>query len=627
MTALIKEAYIDPIRSVIVVDDEYPTLEKLLPSGEKGDGYPEEVKELLGGAITLCRNPENNWMLDVHDGDFNEASGASNLHHSDLLILDYHLEKGNEDGKGEKALQVLSSLAEKDHFNLVVVHTKGYSEFNGSDSHRAVFKDVVLELQQHEPFSDVPEKMASKIESAINQWMDEIDDGLLLDDLINSITDIDYLKLRKVFRRPMEVDSDRPELLSLFAKFQNKPSIEGPLESLDFRCLVWYVLVEKGKLLKGQFGQTSYDGFDWDESDGQFNWVKTENLFVTVVSKDIDTQELPDKLTEALINWDPHPNRLLLAKLRHQLDEKGFSVANSLMNRQHVQAGWLKELLSCEDALLEQQAWACIQNHMEEVSYSLKFELCGYLCKLVEPLKSKIEAHKTKLRLLPDNSLENKDSEQQKEVKKRIKEAALNHVLPKYAPIKVLNDHWLMFKEVNAFHNSIAIEGKHLVTGHVLKSELDELFLVVTPACDLVPGRGGHNRLEVCLQRLYPLGEALQREGEKKLKADEVFKRSKDIVNSKKLMFLNVDGDVVVLSSLFKVYGNSTPTITTIVVEDDGVWGDGNMVSAYASDLSTKPPSYSECSYTVVAQLRYEYALHHSKVSGEHQSRIGLDYF
>ncbi len=89
-SSFVKEAFISPVRSVMVIDDEYPTMDKLLSS--QLEHYNPVDIERLRNVINVCRNPMNNWMLDVHDGDFTDKGIADHLHHSDLLILDYHLE-------------------------------------------------------------------------------------------------------------------------------------------------------------------------------------------------------------------------------------------------------------------------------------------------------------------------------------------------------------------------------------------------------------------------------------------------------------------------------------------------------------------------------------------------------
>ncbi|WP_242503974.1 response regulator receiver domain [Aliivibrio salmonicida] len=218
MTDLIKEAYIDPIRSVMVVDDEYPTLSKLILGQDTSEPHD---KNRLHDVVQVCRLPENNWMLDVHDGQFTGTGDVDNLHHSDLLILDYHLEGTGDDGKGLKSLSVLSTLAKKEHFNLVIVHTKGYADIGGDEGYRAVFKDIVFHLQQEKTFLELPEKLLTQVINAIDFW-DEEQSGIL-ESLIDSVADLDYLKLLALNCSPMKIETEKNELLGLKVIYDSRP--------------------------------------------------------------------------------------------------------------------------------------------------------------------------------------------------------------------------------------------------------------------------------------------------------------------------------------------------------------------------------------------------------------------
>ena len=594
MTALIKEAYIDPIRSVMVVDDEYPTLVKLIKNEDTSE---KQDKDRLLEVIGMCKDASNNWMLDVHDGQFNGTGDVDNLHHSDLLILDYHLEGNGDDGRGDRALDVLSSLAKKEHFNLVVVHTKGYTSGGSDEGYRAVFKDIVFHLQKPQLFCEVPNALLvqNKIEEAIDAW--EEDKEGILDDLIDSVTDMDYLSLHSLNQRPAQISAMCKELQELKGLFDNRPRGEDDdLDSLEFKFLQWYILWKKGEKLREDFGSVDFGDLRWSEND-DYMWVKVGNLFVCVVGKSTPTPELPNKLLEALENWGPHPHRLLLAKLRHKLDEHGFALASSVLSKQHTQAGWLRDLLAAEEQDLQQQAWFTAQKHLEEMSWHYKGDLSQYLTKVVQSLISG--------------------------------GVALADIEKRYSTEDVLANEYEIFKSSNAFNNSLPVEGKHLTTGHILKnSTTGDYFLVVTPACDLVPGRNeGQSSIEAVVQRLYPVASALRRDTDGgSLSAEILFERCKDFVNTKQLIFVWVGDQVEVLASVSQLYKNANPNLLSLAFENEGLWNAGFELRSYNLNLRLSPPQVRTCNYTVVGQLRYEYALHHSKTSGEHVSRIGLDY-
>ncbi|MCP5634580.1 hypothetical protein NL380_26920, partial [Klebsiella pneumoniae] len=70
---LIKEAFIDPIRNVTVIDDEYPTLPSLIDLHYCSDQKPCDVTykpvnvERLKKIITMCHSTHK-WSIDVFNG-------------------------------------------------------------------------------------------------------------------------------------------------------------------------------------------------------------------------------------------------------------------------------------------------------------------------------------------------------------------------------------------------------------------------------------------------------------------------------------------------------------------------------------------------------------------------------
>ncbi|WP_242503975.1 hypothetical protein [Aliivibrio salmonicida] len=277
------------------------------------------------------------------------------------------------------------------------------------------------------------------------------------------------------------------------------------------------------------------------------------------------------------------------------MDEHGFSFASDMLDKKHVQAGWLRELLKCQPHELEGKSWLTAQNHLEEFSSRYKGDLSRFLADTV--------------RSLTDSGRDLKEIEQQ------------------YSKSDVLENEYDIFKSVNAFNNAIFFDGWHLTTGHILSDISKNLYLVVTPACDLVPGRSKHKKIDIVVQRLYPISSALKKDSDTtKLKEEDLFNRCKELVNSKQLVFLSIDGVVDVYASTSKPFNNANPSLMSLAIANDGILNAENKVLAYNLNLSLTPPQVRSCEYEIVGQLRYEYALHHSKTSGEHVSRIGLDY-
>jgi hypothetical protein len=148
-SAFVEEAFIKPIRSVLIVDDDYPTFDEMLetqierdkgtepPRRKEWYNDPARIKRVIGS----FRTPQRPLLVDVHDGTNVSAEGevriASHLHQSDLLVLDYQLDR-TRPGDGSTAISIVRGLMRNDHFNLVVIHT--------SEDLEGVFRETLLSL-------------------------------------------------------------------------------------------------------------------------------------------------------------------------------------------------------------------------------------------------------------------------------------------------------------------------------------------------------------------------------------------------------------------------------------------------------------------------------------------------
>ena len=72
---LIEEVFIKPIRTVMVVDDEFPTLEALLEEGGEDQAADQQKQrwnridlKRARNIIEFCRAPHRRWMVELHDG-------------------------------------------------------------------------------------------------------------------------------------------------------------------------------------------------------------------------------------------------------------------------------------------------------------------------------------------------------------------------------------------------------------------------------------------------------------------------------------------------------------------------------------------------------------------------------
>lgn len=146
--SLVREAFITPLRSVLIVDDQYPTWEEIFNSKNNSQNHSEQkatnpalkkwrepnVADEVLRLIREFRCQKPGFIIDIHDGISANATTnalgsetpnelADHLHQSDLLVLDYNLEGSSSGTGGDIARKILSSVLNNQHFNLVVVHT------------------------------------------------------------------------------------------------------------------------------------------------------------------------------------------------------------------------------------------------------------------------------------------------------------------------------------------------------------------------------------------------------------------------------------------------------------------------------------------------------------------------
>ena len=429
----LKSAYIDPIRTVTVIDDEYPTIDDLISPTK--DSFSQDNISRLKDIIDISRSEEYNWLLDVYNGKekkIQEGTVSNRLYHSDLLILDYHLD-GEDSGYCKKSIDIIKNLSENRHFNIVAVHTKGYDGQKGSVNE--VLIDIITSLQERPAISILNDKIKSRIDDALDEW--EIEDPSIREDLINSVSTLDLLFLINKFGSNLSSGCFDYEVLDVFHNiFDQKPDNINISKILIFK----WISSEKLHRYADQFNNKTSKFFDWGTNENH-NWIKTEDLFITVLGKkDTPISDIPNQLLEALSNSKPHPHKLILSKLRSEIESNGSYAASNIINKKFLQAAWLKELLQKEDEYaIKTAAWQAVTKLWEELAYEIKQSLDDFTINLVRDLK-KINS-------------------------------PLNYFIEK----STLDAELEQIKHANCFSCSKKITAHHLVTGHVLELKLPNL--------------------------------------------------------------------------------------------------------------------------------------------------------
>lgn len=594
-TGFIREAYIDPIRTVVVVDDEFPSLDGLIrrekntaqadPDNDQ-ENVPnqwdskdiERVREILA----VCRKPDRHWLVDIHDAHAvtieNEKTFAPHLHQSDLMILDYHLE-GN-DGNGTKAIELLRLLMENDHFNLVIVYTQGYSQAGGDISR--VIREITLGLMPTDPMLNLHEIPSNIVLKALQEWEDE--DPEIVTHLREEVDEGAYLVIREQSIPDFEQAKSLPEFQSVMALIEKKPAEIV----LDDKLLLRWLISERQKELAGQLYAGQGKNVSFHLAANGCNWIRTERLFITVVSKIFNPAQLPDKLVEALYDWRPHPHRLIMSKMRSELSEKGVLAEEKILGNDFLETGWLKGLLE-EDR--DDRVWktkSSIKNHWDSLGDSIQANVEKFASAIAEHLCGR----------------------------------ELKELVDTFRLLSPEDNHAEITQHVNAFNCSKSIEGYHLTTGHVLETKSGggkEYWLCLSPACDLVPGQKGDRGWKKRLGKNMPF------------KAVRLFPADANeaLNNATMNNHIFIDFNKSILAFSFTPNGGpiSNPVWEQMFSKNHGKFSYPDLkIPVGRVAVNEEELKVNESSFSIVAQLRYEYALNLLQRLGGALSRVGLDF-
>ncbi|ENQ6263867.1 hypothetical protein ACEPLI_003528 [Acinetobacter baumannii] len=582
---LIEEAFIEPIRSVMVIDDEYPTLTNLISilQNGKSQSYSPANLERLQKIIEMCHQ-EKEWVVDVFDGKNPHLEAVNHiperLRHSDLVILDYHLD-GDKSQDGSKARSILKKLDNNKHFNLVIVHT------NGLDGDiQNVFNENLYE------FMAVPEinvfETSSEIEEKIEQWLDvnntdghlrilsnplDVKDLLKLVDHNNKKNVLKYLASEHLFK-PFSADID-----------EIKDGIQVNVKEI-VKWLIKEKILEISKKFHGNHNCRTLK-WEWDSKEN-INYICTGSVFITVIKKEDHSpvEEIYKKLIDTLVKLDPSPMHLLIAKIRHHMDEIGLEQANLITQNKLAQAGWLYSLLlnSKNNELEHDKA---IDIHWEQLGRASKTDLREFSKKLCCSL----------------NITANPE-----EICKRFFQISKQ-------------DGFQALSNLNAFSCTIPPTSSHLTTGTILKLNDSSLWLCLSPACDLVPGQ----RANAWRERIgtdYTVIKAV------KLKPANI-KEANISSNTNEYLFVKHDDGIV--HAYYIALANSNPIWDVFYADNSGRLDENYQVKLTCIRKDDNPSvkvllTAKNYDAEVIAELRYEYALNFLQKLGNNQMRIGLGY-
>ncbi|CAO3356235.1 response regulator receiver domain [Azospirillum palustre] len=581
---LVKEAFIDPIRSVLIIDDQYPTWEQIF--GE--EGYDSGNKRWATKADILkvvrqFRQMSPALAVDIHDGKHNEEIG-SYLHQSDLLVLDFQLEE--REPYGIRATEIIADLLKNNHFNLVMVHT---AIGDLIDPFNMILMSLLTPM-------GIPEKKVAAGLKLFEEFEDSTNNDFenALEALKNALSATAYVALRAHLNdngKPFDFLENAPEI----AKFRVIAEKAGWDVDARLKVLYWGMAMHDQRV-------TTYEALPRDlrwsaPGNGKQPWIRTNGGFIAFADK--KNTELLDILQAAIEDWRPSPSRLMSSRIRAEISLQGAGAEDSALSDRHAYWQYYQEL---RGAPLDASPQAA-KNHRKTL---LEAHAARHTERLLDLIGMKAVAFGLKVLETDPTEADPKapgfaEYYAIKSTTKEEREKALAHY--------------------NAHISTKPVSGWHLHPGHIFKID-QEMWVCLSPSCDLVPMQKATAAVRDSSAAAVKPFVAVR------LTPKNEFSRAE--VNSNTLIFLK-EGGAIKTYSVYPLGGEfGSPVWRLFMASDYGKFeiNENRMADLNLSYLFGKGQSMhvEAAKARIVGQLRYEYALNLIQKLGVEFTRIGLDF-
>jgi CheY-like chemotaxis protein len=598
----IREVYLDPIRSVLIVDDDYPTLEELIGGEKKSlgatangeDARPRfkkrwhDMKPEVRAVISGFHKATPPMIVDVHDGQNvtpeGEEQTIEHLHQSDLLVLDFELDRARE-GDGTRAIEILRTVLANQQFNLVALHTR--------DDLNKVFFDVLFGL-----LSPAAVLLTDEEREACKNWIaateEKTGDFEIEADLGKTLQREHYAHYRL---KSEWTPSPQAPSLATFDDFCKRHNVTNEAQK-DMLFRKALDLVERG--VRAGMAETTPSNMAWSSAEPR--WIRCDEGFIAFTQKGVGA-DLTNEVQKALVAWAPPPSRLFWAKLRGELDRAGFTAEAKALANQRVLATWYRRLFAQKGAARDFLVAESVGRHAEMLIAEVLPEVKKFAHRLVDADEGDDPVALCKTYFGVD-----------------LGDRATNE---------------LASSEHNVFVCSKPYEGYHLATGHIFRAD-GHYWVCLTPMCDLVPDRREYSSVGGAMPFIAV-----------RLKVADVQRPAEQILSGRVAM-IKV-GAAIKSIMMGQASESSSPEWFTLYAGNQGRFDDGKFqlyrlapggnlngtaenaprgdeVKAADPVKEDLPVKVEVIEAEIITQLRYEYALSMMHKLGGNLTRVGLDF-
>ena len=435
-----------PLRTVLLIDDEFPTFSDL------SRGETEENRKKFAQkdrALGLYEGFRNRHMICDVENEVAELK-IERFRKSDLIILDYHLGPAGNDS--ETSIKLLRELSSSKHFNTVIVYT-------AESKLDEVWLDIMASLS-----GDWEDIIANLEGDVLKHWGDLSD----RDELPTASLDASKQYARRRRIRDLEsqvLQAARQELANLGVP----PAVCNDIVTATIHS-------EMGRRA-GRYAREPHHPTVGDYQEGVY-WIQTRNSFVCILQKNNDedandnSERLMSYLNRALLAWHPNLFQILVSEIQNILELEALATADELLRESTTHTAlwcYLLEALGRIDPTSNPDVDAPLINIIDKVVDGIRRRVStdGELLDV---------ARKALLGELRDVAWTDETWPD------RSDNAALE-----LARTKNIVDKQDVSFRLNAFFSTELFRRAHLTTGTIyFHRARNEYFVTASPACDLV---------------------------------------------------------------------------------------------------------------------------------------------
>ena len=577
----IKETFVDPIRSILIVDDDYPTYDEILSSRTNSDQAPNENSEKtwknnpesIREVIRKFRLNDPPLLVDIHDGKnvtaTDEKKIVTHLHQSDLLILDYQLEKSKK-GDGTLAIEILRDLMSNDHFNLVIVYTIEPLDIVFDEVRWGLLSPTTVDRLSDEEKREVENLFETTTDESWLEFFDQASKSIESEHYF-------YSRIHESTYSQTMIKGQQP-----YSEFLGQCKRAG-LESREIQKRILHYFLQEVETRNLSKMNKSNNELKW--SANSIRWIRSESVFICFSNKSSD-DDLLEELQVALKNWNPDPSRLFLAKLRAVMDSHGVVAEKQVLSNKHALAYWYQQLLRAKKPELDWLVVESVSHHSDQLMEEVLTHVGDFAKRLISA------------------EISNGD----------IEKKCLDHFKVDFGKEQ---NRSIAAKEHNAYVCSKSPSGWHLTTGHIF-TMCNDYWLCLSPACDLVPAQLSQWQKETFGDHLPFVA----------IRLHEKSNRPQNI-QSNRYLFLKLDNNIRVFS--FSSDVNSAPNWDILYAANEGQFVSDFDFTVWRNKLVETNKSnvnfvLTSCSAKVVSQLRHQYAFNLVQKFGTSLTRVGLNF-